>query len=53
MSKYFGGNEKRQNKKFVPKASEFAKEVLASVGGSCVYIEPKKGLKQVDMSEMT
>ena len=54
MSTLFGGNERRKDaRKDISKASIFAREVLASVGGSCVYIEPKKGLKEVDMSKMT
>lgn len=41
MSKYLRTNGESQ-KKFKLKTSAFAQQVLPHVGGSCVYIEPKK-----------
>ena len=49
---YLRGNEDRDLRKDSEKskASAFAQQVLGKVGGSLVYISPKKGGKLVDLS---
>lgn len=52
MSGYLRGNEDKRKEKSQLAASLFAQEVLAHVGGSCVYIEPKKTKKFVDTDKI-
>ena len=52
MSGYLRGNEDNRREKSRLAASVFAQEVLAHVGGSCVYIEPKKTRKLVDTDKI-
>jgi len=52
MSKYLRGNEDREKTKVVQTESLFAQQVLAHVGGSCVYIAPKKAKKFVDLTKI-
>ena len=42
---YIRSNEDRERKNTQQAESIFAREVLARVGGSCVYIAPKKSGK--------
>ena len=47
MSRYLTGNEDQYKpKKDILPESAFAQAVLPHVGGSCVYIEPSKGIKK-------
>lgn len=47
------GNDERYKKAPIQKASAFAQQVLAHVGGSLVYIEPKKvNSKMIDTDKV-
>jgi len=53
MSRYLRGNEERkENARIIQTESVFAQQVMAHVGGSCVYIEPKKAKKFIDTEQM-
>ena len=52
MSSYLRSNEDSRKEKSQSAISLFAQEVLAHVGGSCVYIEPKKTKKFVDTDKI-
>lgn len=49
---YLHGNEDKDRRRPVMKASQFAQLVLGKVGGSQVYIEPKKAKKFVDLEKV-
>lgn len=51
MSRYLRGNTKKKRKTELPE-SVFARIVLANLGGSSVYIEPKKAKKFLDTEKM-
>ena len=49
---YIRSNENRERKNTQQAESIFAQEVLARVGGSCVYIAPKKDRKFIDTEKV-
>lgn len=53
MGKYLRGNEEKTPRKRMLTESQFAQKVLQGVGGSQVYIEPRKvNKKLIDLTEV-
>uniref|UniRef100_A0A6M3K6R0 Uncharacterized protein n=1 Tax=viral metagenome TaxID=1070528 RepID=A0A6M3K6R0_9ZZZZ len=50
MSYLRGNSDEHEIKKTVNRASAFAQQVLGKVGGSLVYISPKKDEELVDLT---